>query len=200
MGGDGAKAVLAQLRSWQRDCRKRLGVGLIYAADELYLLAGEPFPSARAYDGFPQYHNGVGLVRSLVNGWRRVRWQGVTLPRRLRLTLVCGTLVAPVLRGLVGELDRVGNLTVEVMPVSNRLFGETVTVSGLLGGGDVIEQLKGDCHGDVVVLPRSMLDAGGERTLDDLRPDQIEEGLGREVTFADSAGEVLRLVRRCAAS
>jgi len=200
MSGEEAKAVLAQLRPWQRDCRRRLGVSLVYAADELYLLAGEPFPSARAYDGFPQYHNGVGMVRSLVDGWRRIRWQGVTLPRRLRLTLVCGTLIAPMLRGLVEELNRLDDLMTDLVPVSNHLFGETVTVSGLLAGGDVIEQLRGNCHGDVLVLPRAMLDSGGERTLDDLTPTQIEQELGCEITFADSAGEVLRLIRRCAAS
>ena len=71
---------------------------------------------------------------------------------------------------------------------------------GILAGSDIVRALKGQCRGSVAILPRAMLDAGGERTLDDMTPKQLEDELGTRVSFADSMGQVLRVMRRCAAS
>jgi putative radical SAM enzyme (TIGR03279 family) len=104
-----------------------------------------------------------------------------------KVTLVCGTLIAPVLAGKVAELP---GMEVEVIPVENRFFGPTVTVSGLLTGRDVIEALQGRDLGDVVFLPRAMFDASGELTLDDMSPAAIAEALGVRVEVAGTMGEV----------
>ena len=54
---------------WQRIFKKTLGRRLVYAADEYYLLADRPFPSAGAYDGFPQHENGIGMARAFQNAF-----------------------------------------------------------------------------------------------------------------------------------
>jgi putative radical SAM enzyme (TIGR03279 family) len=59
-----AEAVLAVVHAWQARFAAALGRRLVYAADEYYLLAGEPFPSLEAYDGCPQHENGIGMVRT----------------------------------------------------------------------------------------------------------------------------------------
>ena len=59
-----AAFVLDTVTEWQRLFKKTLGRRLVYAADEYYLLADRPFPSARAYDGFPQHENGIGMARA----------------------------------------------------------------------------------------------------------------------------------------
>jgi putative radical SAM enzyme (TIGR03279 family) len=61
-----AAVVVDQIETWQRRYLDALGRRLVYAADEYYLLAGMPFPSGTAYDGFPQHENGVGLARTFL--------------------------------------------------------------------------------------------------------------------------------------
>ena len=70
---------------------------------------------------------------------------------------------------------------VEVVPVVNRFFGETVTVAGLLTGQDVVAQLQGRDLGDVVVLPAAMFGGPEGQSLDEMWPDEIGEALGRQV-------------------
>jgi len=197
-----AGPIVAQISAWQQEYRRRHGLNLVYASDEWYLLAGLEVPAAEEYDGFPQLENGVGLTRMLLD--ERVQVPGrrsqVTGRRSqvagrksqvVKFTLVCGTLIAPLLEKLAEEWARLMGVEVEVVPAENRFFGPTVTVSGLLTGRDVIEALRGRDLGQAVFLPRAMFDAAGELTLDDMSPAAIGERLGVRVEVAGTMGEVV---------
>jgi putative radical SAM enzyme (TIGR03279 family) len=188
-----AKPIIAQVSAWQRECRGQHGLNLVYASDEWYLLAGLEVPAAKEYDGFPQLENGVGLTRVFLD---EEFWVSGCEPfdyaqdkfQAGKVTLVCGTLIASLLERKVAELSEVA---VEVVPVENRFFGPTVTVSGLLTGQDVIEALRGRDLSDPVFLPRAMFDASGELTLDDMSPAAIGERLGGRVEVVGTMGEVV---------
>lgn len=183
-----ARPIIAQISAWQREYRHQHGRSLVYVSDEWYLLAGLEVPPAKEYDGFPQLENGVGLTRVLLD--ERVqgtRSKGQGARGKGKVSLVCGTLIAPVLVSKAAELAEV---EVKVVPVENRFFGPTVTVSGLLTGQDVVEALQGRDLGDVVFLPRAMFDASGELTLDDMSPAAIEQALGVKIKVAGTMGEV----------
>ena len=95
--------------------------------------AAATLPPADAYDGMPQYSNGIGMTRDFVDGWSKAqRRLPARMPRPTELTLVCATLIAPVLQRVVDRLNRIENFQVTLLPVVNQFFGETVTVSGLL--------------------------------------------------------------------
>ena len=67
-----------------------------------------------------------------------------------------GTLAAPMLEHRISPvLRKVGNLDVEVVPCENTLFGDSVTVSGLLNYRSFVDGLKaaGASLGDLVLLP-----------------------------------------------
>ncbi len=194
-----ARQIIAQAQPWQQEFRRRLGVTLVYLADEFYLAAGARLPAASRYDGYPQYENGIGMTRALVDDWRRLRRQlsGGTIPRstgRKKLTLACGTLVAPVLTQLAGEMTALTGIDASVVAVENAFFGPRVTVSGLLTGGDIIETLRGREPGDLVVLPRHALGHAGARFLDDVTPADVSAALSTPVVFAATLSELLRLV------
>jgi putative radical SAM enzyme (TIGR03279 family) len=193
---DEARRILEFVKPLQRRFRRELGVGLAYGSDELYLMAGWPIPSARAYDGFPQLANGVGLTRQLLDEWRRAKRRSLrtSWPYR-KITLVCGMLIAPTLRILAIELAQLTGATVDAVAVTNDFFGPTVTVSGLLTAQDVMTALRGRDLGDLVVLPRVMFNASGEVTLDDCTRAGIEKELGVAVDVADRLGEVVQLRR-----
>ena len=176
-------------------------MGFLYPADEWYLLAGEPVPPVDDYDGFPQLENGIGLVRRLLEDWCVVKGSLASIrpaiPRQRRLSLICGTLIAPILVAIAGELSSLAGIGVEVIPIVNQFLGSTVTVSGLLTGQDVLHALRGRDLGDVVLLPGVMFDALRDRTLDEWTPDRLREQLGVPVWVARNMTEVVeRLWRR----
>jgi NifB/MoaA-like Fe-S oxidoreductase len=156
----------------------------------LYLRGGYPVPAAEECDGFPQLENGVGLVREFLDDWDEFKLSDPK-PLRGRGTLVCGTLVAPLMGEIVADLNDRWQVDIRVMAVKNDFFGGTVTVSGLLTGVDVIQALKGRDLGEVVFVPRVMFDASGRVTLDEVTTEEMEESLGVGVVQASSMEEIV---------
>lgn len=194
---DEASAVVSQVTPFQREFRKRFGTTLTYLADEFYLMAGAGVPSERSYDGYPQYENGIGMVRTLMEEWRRTKKRlsvsDRPLPRK-KAAIGCGLLPAVVLRPIVAEMNELG-LDVTLVPIRNEFFGSSVTVSGLLTGSDVHANFSGSGF-DVIFLPRYMLDTPGVRTLDGWTPDDIRAQLGTEVVFTTSLSTVATTLTR----
>ncbi len=194
-----ARATIAQVRPWQQRMRREHGRTVVYLADEYYLSAGLAPPPAPHYDGFPQFENGIGMARSLVEDWRRAKrglhGQGYGAPRVRRISLVCATLIAPMLARLAEEFEQMTGVRVAVHAMSNRFFGARVNVSGLLVSRDLVGQLRGQDLGDLAVFPRYALDYTGGRFLDDGTPAEVRRALGVPLAFASTLGEVLRIVR-----
>lgn len=129
-----AADVLDRVEQWQQSFRAEVGRGFVYGSDEMYLLAGRDFPHEDHYDGYPLMENGVGMSRDFLN---ELDFQREDFPAKLdrprALTLATGTLAGPMLEErVVPALREVEGLAVQVVQAPNRLFGEVVTVSGLL--------------------------------------------------------------------
>lgn len=182
------RRVFEQVTGWQARLHQQLGVNFAYLSDEWYLRLGEPVPELDAYDGLDLTENGVGMVRRFL----KIRDQGLVvsdweksqslITNYQSLTLVTGTLFAPILRQTFPDAD--------VVPVVNRALGETVTVAGLLTGQDVIRELSRRELGEVVVLPAAMFGGPQVQTLDEMWPQEIGKALKREIRIADETGTV----------
>lgn len=194
-----AAAVLSQVSAWQEGYLRSLGDRLVYASDEWYLSAGQPFPSLRVTLQLEAVlENGVGLVSRFLADWkRRKRILNRERPAAERtgfgsVTLATGSLFAPVLRAAGAELaERVG-IPVTVDGIENRTLGETVTVAGLLMGRDVVEQLSQAELGALVALPAVMFRGPNEKTLDEMTPDEIGAALGRPVALVETMSDLIR--------
>ncbi len=194
---DEAGPLIDQVEAWQRDFSRRFKVHWVYASDEWYLLADRPVPDTRAYDGFPQIENGIGLVRKLLDNWTRMKRHDTAPPSAQEpMILVCGTLIAPVLTKLAGELAVWLGTTVRVLPVVNDFFGPQVTVSGLLTGQDVRRALEREHPHGRVFLPRSMFNREGDVTLDDMRVADIAAGVQAKITVAGRLSEIAATIRK----
>ncbi len=190
-----ARETLARLRRWQRSFLRQLGTRLVFAADELYLLAGEPLPAARHYEGFPQLANGIGGVRLFRDSVRRLR--PLALARPLGATLVTGELAAPFVLELARKLEAGGRVTARVCVVPNRLLGRRVGVAGLLSGRDVLHALRGTPPGDVVFVPGTAI-REGEGFLDGMTTERLSQQLGVPVVPATAPRQVTAALRRLA--
>jgi putative radical SAM enzyme (TIGR03279 family) len=205
---DEAEAILKQVVPVQAACRARYGLSTVYLADEWYLLAGVDVPADEAYDGYPQIENGIGLVRQFLDDSLRFQASAhrARAKRQTSVSLVCGTLIAPMMRQVVRDLAASSGLRMVVVPVVNQFFGETVTVSGLLSGQDVLATLCGCDLGEIVFLPGAMfaerpaqrgtrsLESGENEvsrvTLDDWTLERLSERLDRRVVTANWMSEV----------
>lgn len=190
-----AAAVVDIIETYQKRFQAEYDCALVYPSDEFYLLCDRPLPPAERYDGMPQYSNGVGMTRDFLDGWTKAqRRLPVALPQPRDMAIVCGTLIAPTMQRIVDRLNRIENLTVQVIPVVNQFFGETVTVSGLLMAQDVIPVLKQSGQ-TRALLPRVMFDHKGEKTIDNMTLEDIAVASGVAVMLAGEPDEVVRYVR-----
>jgi len=59
-----AATVVRLVAEWQEIYRQVLGRRLVFASDEYYLLADQPFPEPETYEGFAMHEDGVGMART----------------------------------------------------------------------------------------------------------------------------------------
>jgi putative radical SAM enzyme (TIGR03279 family) len=194
-----AEAVIEQTEAHQRQfaAADPGGYPFVYLSDEWYYLTGRAFPPAQHYGSFAQIENGVGMTRYLVDQWAGgKRRLPPRLPQPRRVTLVTGTMVRPIIEQFAADLRAVDGLEVQVLPIINRFFGPEVTVAGLLCGQDVLAALQASENlGDLVLLPRVMLDNEGARFLDDITVEEFKQQLPVRAEFVRNAPETIEAIR-----
>ncbi|MEF2594842.1 MAG: DUF512 domain-containing protein [Lachnospiraceae bacterium] len=189
-----AGEVIDLIESWQKKIYPQYGVHFVHASDEWYLLAGRPLPEEERYDGYLQLENGVGMLRLLKEEVEEtlaeVKPDGET-PKR-RVSIATGRLAGPFLKELGKRIETVHqNVTLQIFEIRNDFFGESITVSGLITGQDLIAQLKDQDLGDELLLPSNMIRSGERVFLDDLTIEDAEEALGIPIRIVESGGRDL---------
>ena len=189
-----AGEVIDLIESWQKKIYPQYGVHFVHASDEWYLLAGRPLPEEERYDGYLQLENGVGMLRLLKEEVEEtlaeVKPDGET-PKR-RVSIATGRLAGPFLKELGKRIETVHqNVTLQIFEIRNDFFGESITVSGLITGQDLIAQLKDQDLGDELLLPTNMIRSGERVFLDDLTIEDAEEALGISIRIVESGGRDL---------
>lgn len=186
-----ARDVVERMEAMGDRLLEQTGSRLFYPSDEFYSKAGLPIPPTGFYGEMAQLENGVGMVALLREQFREALAAETRMPKGSRLLLATGVLAAPYIRELVDEAkEKWHNLQVEVVAVENRFFGETITVTGLLTGRDIREQLAGR-DADILLLSRDTLRQEGDCFLDDGTPAQLGEALSMQVHVLDVDGAAL---------
>ena len=184
-----ARAVVRQLERWGDRCEQKYGQRICYAADEFYLKAQLPIPPAPFYGDFDQLENGVGLMASLKQEFLDALEDFVPPASSRKVTLATGVAAHPFLDTLLDELrQRCHNLTCNVVPIVNDFFGDTITVAGLVTGGDLLKQLRGRELGDALLLPDVMLRREGDIFLDDVSLEELSEALQIQIITVQNDG------------
>ena len=168
---------------WQAEAERlsaRLGEPFLFLADEFFIRGGRPFPLLESYGDFPQLENGVGMVPLFLQEAEMVLKSAEPVPP-VHATIVTGVSPYPYLSDFIRTLSAVTGATLEVVAVPNILFGQSVTVTGLVAGRDIVAALKGGKPGEVVVIPDVMLKEGEGRFIDDLTVAELEAELDRPV-------------------
>ena len=184
-----AEYLIEQVERWQKIMMERHGIHFIHASDEWYILAGKKLPEETRYDGYLQLENGVGMMRLLETEVKK-RLAGLEGDdREFTASVATGKLAAPFIQQYMKLIqEKFPNIKVNVYTIRNDFFGERITVSGLITGADLREQLKDRELGEKVLIPCNMLRSGEDVFLDDLTVDDVREALGTELVVVDEPG------------
>ena len=176
-----ADDLIRQVETFAEAHRARTGTRLVWCSDEFYLLAGRELPPEEYFEEFTQLDNGVGMLTLLSREFAR----GLDLmePEEMEgatpFAIATGVSAAPFLEQLVARArEKCGAIRGTVYPIRNDFFGHTITVAGLVTGGDLIAQLRGRELGQRLLIPANMLRAGERVFLDDVSLDDVERELG----------------------
>lgn len=194
-----AAEVIDIIEEYSNRFRSELGNGIVYPADEFFIKANRKLPNADYYDGYPQIDNGIGMVRSLYDEFIDELEHNDSEPKNGTVTVATGADVYPYISELCEKAEKKYGVKVNVKKIINNFFGETITVSGLITGGDLYEQLKDAEIGDCLLLPYSMISDYTNQTehknkfLDDMTVEELEKELNTKIVLnANDGGQLLK--------
>jgi putative radical SAM enzyme (TIGR03279 family) len=195
-----ALEVIQQVQALQAQFRDRLGSTLAWLADEWFLIAGQPLPAATDYEDYPQLGNGVGSIRQFLQQFQQA---ALSLPPQVspprRLTWLVGNAVEQAFQPILHRLNQVEGLTIEMAALRSDYWGQTLTVTGLITGQDILQNLAGKDLGDGLLLPSLMLkhsdSLGDRRFLDDMTLEQVEQQLKTPIIVVE--GGAIDLIQQC---
>ncbi|MEG2455858.1 MAG: DUF512 domain-containing protein, partial [Oscillospiraceae bacterium] len=187
-GKETAGAVLDMVEGFAEKCLAQYGTRIFWCSDEFYLRAEREMPDNDYFEEYTQLENGVGMLRQLEYEFTCALRLMDPVPGVSPYAVACGTDAAPWLKELVDRAAVACHTRGEVYPIINRFLGESITVSGLITGGDLIDQLKGKPLGTRLLIPATMLRHGETVFLDDVTLPQVEEALGVRVVTVEQDG------------
>lgn len=165
--------------------KKKFGTNFVFIADEFIIKAGYNIPENSYYEKYEVLENGIGLVRILLDKARKIQ-KKKKKGKIINKTIACGESIYPFIK-TIAEKDE----NISVIPIKNYFFGETVTVTGLITGSDLIQNLKERDLGDELYIDGIMLN-DDNKFLDDLTLEDVEKELKKKIKVIYSIEEVFQ--------
>ena len=177
------------IESFQEKFLEKTGSRTVFPSDEFFLISGREIPGADYYEDYPQYENGVGMLRSLTDEFEDAldlaEWNGKS--RQVSIATGCG--VYPIIEELAKRAcGKFSGLECKVYSIVNDFFGHTITVTGLITGRDLVAQLKGKELGEELLISEAMLKRDEKIFLDDVSLDDAERELGVKIRVVRNDG------------
>ena len=190
-----ALETVRQVNRYAEICLRTRGSRVFFCADELYIKAGLDLPPDSYYEDYPQLENGVGMmclfIEEFMGAFRNLE-MGETEKHskdRTQFSIATGKAAAKYLTNLLKIVTKkYDTIDGAVYAIRNEFFGDSVTVSGLVTGGDIIASLKGRTLGSRLLIPRNMLKDGEDIFLDDVKVAEVSDKLGVPVQVVRQSG------------
>ncbi|WP_017315854.1 TIGR03279 family radical SAM protein [Mastigocladopsis repens] len=177
-----AREVISQVRLLQQEFRQKFRQSCVWLADEWFLIAGEELPTEAEYKDYPQIDNGVGSIRLFLKQFTQAadKLLPPKIPQR-KLTWVVGNAVEQAFQPILKQLNSVEGLEVNMRALNSDYWGQSITVTGLLTGHDLLLKLQGQNLGDGILLPSVMLKHGELIFLDDISVEDVARKLDTKI-------------------
>ena len=190
---DEARAVIATVDEIATLQLERHGSRQFFCADELYQKAGLPLPETEYYEEYPQIENGVGMLRSFSDEFglavSDIEDALASVKEGRRVNIATGVASYPMISRFAERINEIcPKIRVNTIKVVNNFFGESVTVSGLLTGKDIYEQVKNMPKCDLLLLPSACLREDDGIFLCGMTLDELRDSLGVRIETVENDG------------
>lgn len=169
--------IIDQVEGWQQKIKAQYGTNFAFLSDEFYIKSGRPLPNADYYEEYKHIDNGIGMMRSFIDEFDDELAVNTTPAKLKELSVITATLAYPFIKNMCEQVEQKHNVTIHVYPITNNFYGDTITVSGLLTGIDIINQLRDKPLGERLLLPSTTLKNNDTLLLDNISTDEIERAL-----------------------
>ena len=179
-----AGETIDQVDKLQKKYLKELGTRFIFLSDEFYIMANRKLLDYDEYEGFIQFENGGGMISKFE---REIKDYLENLSedhksKIKKVSIATGHSAYEFMCEMAKcIMEKCPNVQIDVYKIINNLFGDTITVSGLVTATDIIDQLKDKNLGETLYIPRSMLKADEEIFLDNITLENLSDIMGLEV-------------------
>ncbi|MDU4889104.1 MAG: DUF512 domain-containing protein [Clostridium sp.] len=189
---------IEEVEELQKKYVKESGSPFVRLSDEFYIVAGRELPGPDHYEGFKQIEDGIGMV-TLLRDTINATITELKESGKGTFTFVTGALVYPEILKIKEIIEgKNPNIKISVEMIPNKFFGETITVTGLLTGTDIVNTLKKREVNEFVILPNNIIRKGYELAdndelilLDDYTIGDLSKELNRKVILCDYTGDDL---------
>lgn len=182
-----AQRVVRAVEAFAQECLSRRGTRYMFASDEFYLKAGLSVPADTYYEDMPQIENGVGLVASFKRDFDNALGSCGGAPGWA--AIATGVSAYPLIKACADKIVAVKGGRLDVYKIENTFFGPSVTVAGLVTGGDILRTLGGRALGERLIIPSVMLREFGDVFLDNMRVQELSGALHVPVEVIPPDGE-----------
>lgn len=188
------------IKPYQDEFKKKIKSPIVFLADEFYLKANREFPKYKDYLDFGQIEDGIGMIplfeHDFNNLVKRLQNQISTgkkdnISTNKTVTLITGKITEKFIKQKARVLENMfPNIKINVLAITNDYFGNEITVTGLVTGQDIINQVntlkkQGINIGDYVVLPEVMLKEDEDIFLDDTLLCDLQKEIDTNIVVSD---------------
>ncbi len=177
-----ARETIALIEKYQTDFIRQYGHPFMQIADEFYLKAELAVPPKEHYSDFQLLENGIGGIRQFIDSFSD-NYDPEEIAPQNKVAIITGKDGAFMFREyILPIMSPKHRQKLEILEIENQHFGNSVTVSGLMVGSDIVKQIKpGTAHR--YLLPSNCLKFDTPVFLDDLAVPDLEKHLGAEITI-----------------
>ena len=187
-----ANKVIEIVEKFADDCKTKLGERIVFASDEFYIIANKKLPDYDYYEDFAQLDNGVGICKMLEYEFLSALEEFAADDNTRKLSVATGKAFYPMMTQLVDKAkEKWHNLDCNVYAIENDFFGHKITVTGLITGRDLINQLKNKPLGEKLLISSSCFKSQSDLMLDDVTVADIENELNVKVQITENDGYIL---------
>ena len=181
---------ISQIEKFQSIFREKIGKGFVYLADEFYLEADYPLPNINYYDTFSQIEDGVGMSRIFIDEIKTILKKKKGEKKYKKIGSVTGKLGKKALNQIRPYVKKyLPNISLSLIDVENNFFGNSITVTGLLTGRDIINTLKFMKEKfDKILIPDIVLNSN-DKFLDDMNKNTFLETLDLPISIIETTPE-----------
>lgn len=173
-----AGIVIDQVESWQKKFKKKYGSRIVYVADEFFVLANRNIPNYKYYEDFPQLEDGIGMLAYFTKNFDKQYKKLKNIELNKTIVIPTGKSAYKFISEKAKMLEnKINGLKINVYQIENIFFGNLISVTGLITGNDMINQLKDKELGDYLFISKNMLKDDADIFLDDVTLEEVEKKL-----------------------